>query len=450
MTDPGGPVPRAPEADGLVAGAAAATAQATPGGSPEDMAAGPSRPASGLSGWVAFTHRDFALYFAARFLSATALHMQAVAVGWLIYDLTRNAFALGLVGLAAFLPAVGLALVTGHAADRFDRRAILLVTCAIFALAGAGLVAFAHSGSREVWPIYALVVLFGVARAFAFPAGQALVPNLVPPEHFSNAVALNSSAWQTATIVGPAMGGFLYAFGPTVVFAAVTGCFVVTFLLILAIRHRSAVRVAEKVNWAALMAGIRFIRSRPVILGAISLDLFAVLLGGATALLPIYARDILDVGPWGLGLLRSMPAAGAVCMALLLAHRPLARRTGRRMFQAVVVFGLATIVFGLSESFPLSLAALFVLGTADMVSVFVRQTLVQIDTPDAMRGRVSAVNAVFIGASNELGEFESGTLAALAGPVAAVVVGGIGSVAVAALWARWFPDLRTRDRLVTC
>lgn len=445
MSEPGTtPVPRAPAEEALAAGAARDSSAGT--------SAGASPGASGrgvrLSGWVAFSHRDFALYFVARLLSASAVQMQAVAVGWLIYDITRDAFALGLVGLAAFLPAIGLALVTGHVADRFDRRAILLVTYSISAAAAAGLIAFAHSGSRDVWPIYALVVLFGVARAFAFPASQALVPNLVPPEHFANAVALNSSAWQTATVVGPALGGILYAFGATVVFGTVTGCFVVTLLLLVAIRYRSAIRPAEKVSWAVLMAGIRFIRSRPVIFGAISLDLFAVLLGGATALLPIYARDILDVGPWGLGLLRSMPAIGAVCVALLLAHRPFARRTGRRMFQAVIVFGLATIVFGLSESFPLSLAALFVLGAADMVSVYVRQTLVQIDTPDDMRGRVSAVNAVFIGASNELGEFESGTLAALIGPVAAVVAGGIGSVGVAALWARWFPALRERDRLV--
>ena len=400
-------------------------------------------------GWSAFRHRDFVLFFAARVLSASAVQMQAVAVGWLIYDVTDSALALGLIGLASFLPAVGLALVTGHVADRYDRRAILLVCFTVAALAAAGLVAVAWHGTPAVWPIYLLVVVFGVGRAFAIPAGQALMPNLVPKEDFANAVAWNSSAWQTATVVGPAVGGLLYAFGASVVFGTVTACFVLTLALLLALRYRTAKQTIEKATWATLVAGIGFIRSRPVVFGAISLDLFAVLLGGATALLPIYARDILMVGPWGLGLLRSMPAAGAVAMAVFLAHRPLRRRTGRRMFQAVALFGIATIGFGLSTSLPLSLLCLLVLGAADMVSVFVRQTLVQIETPDDMRGRVSAVNAVFIGASNELGEFESGALAALIGAVPAVLAGGIGTLAVAWLWSRWFPELRQRDALLS-
>jgi Transmembrane secretion effector len=406
-------------------------------------------PSPRLPGWIAFRHRDFALYCAARFVSATAVQMQNVAVGWLVYDITRDPFALGIVGLVGFLPAIGLALVTGHVADRFDRRGILLVCYALTILAATGLFACAWSGTRQVWPIYALTLLFGATRAFANPAGQALVPNLVPPEHFGNAVAWNSSAWQTATILGPALGGLLYAVGGSGVFAIATGCFAVTFALVALIRHRATRARREKTTWTTLVAGIRFIRAKPVIFGAISLDLFAVLLGGATALLPIYARDILLVGPWGLGLLRSMPAVGAAATALFLAYRPLTRRTGRRMFQAVAIFGAATIGFGLSTSLPLSLACLFVLGAADMVSVFVRQTLVQIDTPDAMRGRVSAVNTVFIGASNELGEFESGAVAALIGTVPAVVVGGLGTLLVAALWAHWFPELRDRDRLVS-
>ncbi len=405
-------------------------------------------PSPRLSGWVAFQHHDFALYCAARFVSATAVQMQNVAIGWLVYDITRSPLALGLVGLVAFLPAIGLALVTGHVADRFDRRAVLLVCYAIAVIAAAGLFVCAWSDSRDVWPIYVLTLLFGATRAFANPAGQALVPNLVPPEHFGNAVAWNSTAWQTATIAGPALGGLLYAIAGSLVFAAATGCFVLTFVLLALIRHRDTRVAQEKTTWTTLVAGIRFIRAKPVIFGAISLDLFAVLLGGATALLPIYARDILLVGPGGLGLLRSMPAVGAAATALFLAYRPLTRRTGRRMFQAVAVFGIATIGFGLSVSLPLSLTCLFVLGAADMISVFVRQTLVQIDTPDEMRGRVSAVNTVFIGASNELGEFESGTLAALIGTVPAVVAGGLGTLLVAALWARWFPDLRDRDRLL--
>jgi MFS family permease len=412
----------------------------------DTAAAGPE------SGWAAFRHRDFALYCGSRFLSALAVQAQNVGVGWLVYDLTGDPLALGLIGLASFLPAVGLALVTGHVADRLDRRSVLLACYAAMTLIALGLLAFASgrgggASDGRVWPVYALTVAFGAARAFANPAGQALVPNLVPRHHLGNAVAWNSSAWQTATIVGPAAGGLLYALGAQAVFGAAAACFALTLALLAAIRHRGRAAAAERPTWASLVAGIGFIRSRPVILGAISLDLFAVLLGGATALLPVYARDVLHTGPWGLGLLRSAPAVGAVCMALLLAHRPLRRRTGRRMFQAVALFGLATIGFGLSTSLPLSLACLFALGAADMVSVFVRQTLVQVETPDAMRGRVAAVNSVFIGASNELGEFESGVLASLVGAVWAVVLGGAGTLLVAAIWARWFPELRERDRL---
>jgi MFS family permease len=407
------------------------------------MPAGP-RP----SGWVAFRHRDFALYCIARLLSASAVQMQTVAIGWLVYDRTSSPLALGLVGLAAFLPAMGLALFTGHVADRFDRRLVLLGCYAITVAASCGLFLWLASGGQAIWPVFALTVLFGATRAFANPAGQALVPNLVPLEHLGNAIAWNSSAWQTATIAGPALGGLLYAFGGTVVFAVAATLFSITFILIAFIRHRKARTITERARWETLVAGFRFIRNNPAILGAISLDLFAVLLGGATALLPIYARDILVVGPAGLGLLRSMPAVGAACTALFLAWRPLERHTGRRMFQAVAIFGLATIGFGLSRDLVLSLLLLFVMGAADMVSVFIRQTLVQIDTPDTMRGRVSAVNSVFIGASNELGEFESGTLAWMIGTVPAVVMGGVGTLLVAVLWARWFPELRDRDRLV--
>lgn len=401
------------------------------------------------SGWVAFRHRDFTLYCLARLLSATAVQMQTVAIGWLVYDRTSSPLALGLVGLAAFLPAIGFALLTGHVADRFDRRLVLLGCYAPTIAASCGLFLWLAGGGQAIWPVFVLTIVFGTTRAFANPAGQALVPNLVPLEQLGNAVAWNSSAWQTATIAGPALGGLLYAFGGTVVFAVAAVLFAITFILIACIRHRKAKGVVEKASWETLVAGIRFIRQKQAILGAISLDLFAVLLGGATALLPIYARDILVVGPEGLGLLRSMPAIGAASTALFLAWRPLQRRTGRRMFQAVAIFGLATVGFGLSRDLVLSLLLLFGMGAADMVSVFIRQTLVQIDTPDAMRGRVSAVNSVFIGASNELGEFESGTLAWVIGTVPAVVVGGLGTLLVAALWARWFPELRNRDRLLS-
>lgn len=395
-----------------------------------------------------FRHRDFALYWSARFVAALATQAQGVAVAWWVYDLTRNPLDLGLVGLAIFLPSVLLVLVAGQVADRLDRRLILIVCYALAALAALGLLACAWVGVQSLLPIYTLLLVFGTCRAFANPAGQAIVPNLVPPEELGTAVAWHALAWQAAIVAGPAVGGLLYLLGAPVVFAAGTLGFLVALMLLIGMRHRLVQRAPAPVDWTSVLAGLRFIRSQPVVLGAISLDLFAVLLGGATALLPIYARDILHVGPAGLGLLRSMPAVGAVLMALWLAQRPLARRTGRWLFASVALFGLGTIGFGLSTHLWLSLTCLFVLGAADMVSVYIRMTLVQLETPDAMRGRVSAVNTVFIGASNELGEFESGVLAALIGVVPAVVAGGVGTLAVVALWARWFPALLRRDRLM--
>lgn len=421
------------------------------------MPAGPTAPAfpgrrpmttiPAVDARAAFRSPDFRLYGAARLLWGAALQMQNVAVGWLIYDLTRSAWALGFAGLAAFLPAVLLAPVTGPVADAFDRRLVVLIAFVAATLAALGLLAAAGSGA--VPALYALIVLQGAARAFAMPAMQALMPTLVPREDFGNAVAWNSSITQGSIVAGPALGGLLYALGPAVVFGSAALAFALGAGLIAAIRTRRAAAVREPVTWRSAVAGLTFIRTRPVLFGAISLDLFAVLLGGATALLPIYAQDVLHTGPWGLGALRSMQAVGAVCMGLYLAHHPLRRHAGRRMLVAVGVFGLATIAFGLSTNLFVSLACLLVVGAADMVSVFVRQTLVQADTPDEMRGRVAAVNTVFIGASNELGEFESGALAALIGAVPAVVVGGVGTLAVAALWAWAFPALRDRDKLVT-
>ncbi|MFL4972407.1 MAG: MFS transporter [Microvirga sp.] len=399
-------------------------------------------------GYAAFRSRDFRLFSASRLLSIMALQMQNVAVGWLVYDLTRSAFALGLVGLAAFVPALALVLVTGHVADAFDRRLIMLIAHAATALSAAGLVLFAAMGADAALPVYGLVAFAGTARAFGMPAQQALLPLLVPREDFGNAVAWNSSVNQTATISGPALGGVLYLLGPTVVFATVAAAFAAAALLAALIVPRPPERRRERTSWTTLVAGLSFIRAHPVVLGAISLDLVAVFLGGATALLPIFAQDILHVGPVGLGLLRSAPAVGALAMAFTLAHRPVARNAGRRMLQAVALFGLSTIGFSLSTSLYLSLACLAVIGAADMVNVYVRQTLVQTETPDAMRGRVAAVNSIFIGASNELGEFESGTLAALLGAVPAVVIGGAATIAVAALWGRMFPQLAARDRLI--
>jgi MFS family permease len=400
-------------------------------------------------GWSAFRHRDFRLFCAARFAMTLAVQMQNVAVAWLVYDVSEDALALGLVGLASFLPTASLVLVTGLIADRYDRRRILVLSLAAMAVVALGLLAHVRAGVPSLWPIYLLVVGFGTARAFANPAGQAIVPSLVPIEEFGNAVAWNSTALQIGTIAGPALGGILYAVAPSAPFLAAALCFAAGSLLNAAVRPRRVAASREPVTWPLLMAGLGFIRSRRVVLGAISLDLFAVLLGGATALMPIFARDVFQVGPWGLGLLRTMPAVGALTMAVYLAHSNLlSRRIGRRMLLAVAVFGLATVAFGLSQNFYLTLAALTVIGAADMVSVVIRQTLVQSETPDALRGRVSAVNTVFIGASNEVGEFESGALAWLVGAVPAVVIGGLSTVAIAALWSRWFPELRDRDKLV--
>ena len=400
------------------------------------------------SGREVLRHGDFRLYLGARFATGLAIQVHDVGVGWYVYEITRSAWALGLVGLAVFLPNLLFALVAGEVADRYDRRLIVTTAFATMATASLGLLVTVIVGATSPWPIYGLAALLGTARAFAMPASQALVPMLVPRELFPRAVAWVSSTWQLSTIGGPALGGFLYALGPVVVFASAFAAFAAGAIAVFTIRPRPGIGGIGRPSLERLFAGIAFIRSKPAILGAISLDLFAVLLGGATALLPIYARDILMTGPWGLGLLRSAPAAGAAVVGLWLARHPLERRAGPIMFAAVAGFGAATIGFGLSSSLTLSLAFLFLLGASDMVSVVIRQTLVQQETPDEMRGRVSAVNSVFIGASNELGQFESGALAALIGPVGSVVVGGVGTLVVAALWIRLFPDLAGRDRLI--
>ena len=376
-----------------------------------------------------------------------AHQMLAVGVGWQVYALTGSALDLGLVGLAQFIPSFLLVLVAGHVADRFDRRRVLQACVVVEALAAGGLALGSYQGwITEAW-IFTLIFVVGAARAFQMPAMAALVPLLVPRELFPRAIASNSAATQAAVIAGPALGGFIYVAGPAAVYATSVTMFLITGVITAAIRLAHPQGRSEGVGLDSVFAGIRYIRSRRSILGAISLDLFAVLLGGATALLPVYARDILTTGPWGLGLLRSSTAVGALAMALYLARRPLKRHAGRLMFGAVALFGMATIVFGVSRSFTLSLIALTVMGAADMVSVVVRSSLVQLQTPDAMRGRVSAVNALFIGTSNQLGEFESGVTAAWFGAVPAVVLGGIGTLGVIALWVRWFPELARVDRL---
>ena len=333
-----------------------------------------------------------------------ATMMFSVAVGWQVYALTHSAFALGMVGLAQFLPAFLLTLPGGLAADRFDRRTMLLASYALVILVGAVLLALSlHPSPSATW-IFAVIAFIGVGRAFMAPANGSLLPLLVAPELFPRAVAWNSTVFQVAIIAGPALGGILYTLGPWLVYGTATGLLLSGFICIASMRGQWKVQSAAS-GWDGLLEGVRFVFAKKAILGAISLDLFAVLFGGATALLPIFARDILDTGPWGLGILRSSPAIGALLMALWLAHHPIRGRAGRRMFAAVAVFGLCTILFALSRSFWLSALTLIVLGAVDMVSVIVRHTLVQVSTPDAMRGRVSAVNMLFIGASNELGEF---------------------------------------------
>jgi MFS family permease len=391
--------------------------------------------------------RDFRLYLGARFLSSLALQMVAVAVGWQIYALTGDPLHLGYVGLVQFLPAFALALPAGQIADKIDRRRILMVCMAVETVCVIGLLLLARSPEPSLPLFYGVLAVMGGARAFLAPASQSLMPLLVPAVLFPRAVAFGSTTWQVAVIAGPAMGGLLYALGAEAVYGSAALLLVISSLAVSRLNIRLIVHTAAEPGVEGLLAGIRYVWGRKDILGAVSLDLFAVLLGGATALLPIFARDILLVGPVGLGLLRSAPALGAAMTALWLAHHPLASRAGHKLFAAIAVFGLATIVFGLSTEFWLSLAALGVLGAADMISVVVRQTLVQIRTPDAMRGRVSAVNWVFIGASNELGEFESGITAAFFGIVPAVVIGGLGTLVVAGLWAWKFPALRQVDKL---
>jgi MFS family permease len=397
---------------------------------------------------AALGHRDFRLYQAARILVTIATQMQSVAIAWQVYAITHRAIDLGYVGLAEFFPTFSLALFAGAVADRFDRRRIVLLTNLGIAACGAALLAMTWTGRGGVLGIYAVIIAFGFARAFSAPAGSALAPSLVPKEDFPNAVAWASSFWQVATIIGPAVGGLLYgAGGAGAVYATTTVLCVIAAGLVAALRPRPGEVEKKAASWETFVAGIRYVRNNRILLGSISLDLFAVLFGGASALLPVYASDVLHVGPRGLGILRSAPAIGAAVMAIVVAHHPLKRHAGTTMFWCVAIFGVATIVFGLSRSFLVSLVALVVTGASDMVSVVVRQTLVQLKTPNAMRGRVSAVNMMFVVSSNELGEFESGITAAWFGAVPAVVLGGVASVLVVVAYALGFPELRRVDRL---
>jgi MFS family permease len=394
-----------------------------------------------------FRYRGFTLFWTARFLNTFATQIVSVAVGWQVYDLTRNPLDLGIVGLVQFLPALMLVLLTGAASDRYNRRRIVAFSQLCEAALVAVMVALTLAGVISVAAIFALLFLFGVARAFVGPAGQSLVPNLVPAEELAGAIAVSTSAWQFATIAGPLAGGLLYGFSAETAYATALVLYVAAATLVFLVPRPPQKTVREATSWATIVAGIRYVRRERIVLGAISLDLFAVLLGGAVALLPAYARDVLDAGPFALGLLRSAAGVGAIAMAIVLTLRPIADHAGRILFVAVALFGLATAVFGVSRVLWLSVAALAVAGAADMISVYVRETLIQLWTPDALRGRVNAVNMVFVGASNEVGEFRAGSVAALIGLVPAVVLGGLGTVAVAGLWAWWFPELRKTRHL---
>src|ERR1700691_768119 len=401
-------------------------------------------PADSNAGRVAFTHPDFVLFQIARFMIVAAVEMQAVAVGWQVYDITKRALDLGLVGLAQFLPGILLFLASGHASDRFERRKVLGTCYAGYALCSSLLLILAVRGGHSVRLIYAVLILLGVVRSFNGTASRSILPQLVPDEHFANAVAWNATTFQAATILGPSLGGILYAAfrGPSAVYAAAMLTAVGALLSMFRIKTRPQARRREPPTLKTVFAGLHFIWREKLILGAISLALFAVLLGGAVALLPVYAREILHTGPWGLGLLRTAPGVGAAVMAVALAHRPLRGRSGPTLLWAVGGFGVFTILFGVSHSLFLSLVSLILLGASDMISVIIRATLTQLRTPDEMRGRVTAVDMIFIGTSNEFGQFESGLTAQWFGTVPAVVLGGVGTLLVIAIWAWLFPDLR--------
>jgi MFS family permease len=401
---------------------------------------------SSSHGLSVLRNRNFSFYLAARVLGTLAVQMQSVAIGWQVYQITGSLYALGLIGLAQFAPFLVLILIAGHAADRYNRRNIIILCLATQLLCGLLLLAFTWSASAVVWPVYAVLVLFGSARAFMMPATQAVLRNMVPTESFSQAVALSASAFHVAVIVGPVLGGLLYLAGPSTVYLVAAALLVLSVLLMSRTYAAPQAVSTEPASWHTVLEGLRFVWSRPIMLGAISLDLFAVLFGGATALLPAYAHDVLQVGPTGLGWLRTAPGIGAALCSVALAFFPIRRQVGAWMFGGVAVFGLATIALGLTDSMAIALLALFLLGAGDMVSVYVRHLLVQFETPDEIRGRVSAVNAVFIGASNELGEFESGLTAGWFGLVRAILFGGAATLAVTAIWIVKFPVLSRMDK----
>ena len=392
--------------------------------------------------------RDFSLFWVAILATGFAAQMIAVAVGWQVYAIDENALHLGLIGLAEFLPLPLLALPAGHVADRLPRRLVFAAAIVLDGLVVAGLLVVTLAGASALWPFLLLALAAGCAAALGWPASRSMPPTLVSVDLLASAMALRSIAFQTATIAGPAIGGLLFAVRAELVYVVAAALFVVALACLLPMSERTEERVLEPAtSREALFAGARFVRRTPVLFGAITLDLFAVLFGGAMALLPLFAKSILDTGPVGLGILRSSPAVGALAAGILLARRPIGGHAGRTLLVVVAIFGAAHIVFGLSKSFPLSVAALAVAGFADMFSMNIRSMTVALATPDALRGRVNAVEMVFISGSNELGAFESGVAAALIGAVPAVVLGGVATICIAVVWARFFPDLRRVDRL---
>jgi MFS family permease len=403
-------------------------------------------PSSGTHLIAALKHRDYAVFAAARFCTTLSWQILGAAVGWQVWQLTRNPLSLAFVGLAQFLPFVLLVLVAGQVADRTDRRLVLIAAYTVEASCSAVLLWFTLSGLQSVWPVFVAMTLFGIGRAFWMPTGQATTPHLVPPTAFPSAVALNSGLFQIGVITGPAIGGLLLVSGPRAAYATSLALLTLAVVLMSTMKPVRTAAPVRAFRLGDVLEGLRFVIRRRTVLGAISLDLFAVLFGGATAMMPIYASDVLHVSPVGYGFLRSAPGVGAASMALLLAFSPLTRHVGRWMFSGVALFGCATIVFGLSRIYWISLAALFFIGLGDMVSVFVRQILVQLETPDAIRGRVSAVSSMFIGASNELGEFESGLAARAFGLVPSVLLGGIATLLVVLGYLKFFPELRRMDR----
>lgn len=392
-------------------------------------------------------HPSFLLFLLSRSFSRLSSQIAAVAIGWQVYDMTGSAFDLGMVGLVQFLPTAFLVFAAGHAADRYERKRVMQICQVVQALTAVFLAWGAYADTLTVLQIFIATGVLGTATAFESPAVAALLPLIVPQGALQRATALSSGFAQIATIAGPALGGLAYAVAPSMPYAMMVVFWLLGAILTAAIRLSQPAVVRDPATPADLFAGVRFVRNNPAILGTISLDLFAVLLGGATALLPIYARDILQTGPLGLGILRAAPAVGALLMTVVLARHTINSRVGLRMFQAVIVFGVATVVFALSQWMWLSVLALTILGAADVVSVVIRFSLVQLATPDEMRGRVGAVNFLFINASNQLGQFESGVTAALFGAMPAAVLGGVGTIAIALLWMKLFPTLRKVERL---